>query len=83
MISASSTLNREDLQLIKGMIELENHYFAIPNEITDSAKDHQCMTEPLDERLMRDFTKEVIMGYCHLNRMVNLSITKGQTLCTS
>lgn len=41
------------------MIELESHYFAIPNEITDSMEDCKWM-EPLDERMMKDFTKEII-----------------------
>lgn len=33
--------------------------------------------EPIDERMMKDFTKEVIVGCHHLNTPINLSITKG------
>lgn len=40
------------------MIELENHYFAIPKEITDSAilTGYKWM-EPSDERMMKNFYK--------------------------
>lgn len=33
--------------------------------------------KPLDERMMKDVTKEIIKGCHHLNTLINLSITKG------
>ena len=66
----------EELRLInvKGMIQLENHYFAFPK--TASAKNYKWM-EPLAERILIDFTKQVITGCHHLNTLINLSILNG------
>ena len=44
--------------------------------ITASTKNYKWM-EPLAERTLKDFTRQVIIGCHHLNTLINLSILKG------
>lgn len=41
VIKFLSLNKRITINNVKGMTELENHYFAISDEINDSAKDHK------------------------------------------
>lgn len=39
------------------MIELENHYFSIPNEIMDLGNNQQWLLKPLGEWLMGNYNE--------------------------
>lgn len=59
-------------------IELENHHFVTPEEVTNPGKKYHKM-KPVDQSMMENFTMDELRCY-HLNPMINLNITKvGQS----